>query len=300
MLDNLSTGNLRNIVHNKDNENFQHIEGDIRDGELVKKIMTDVDAVFHEAALVKVTLSVQDPLLANDINVSGALNLLKAASDAGVKRFILASSAAVYGDSPSPRKVEDMQTNPSSPYGVTKLAAEKYLNVFQKVYGLETVSLRYFNVYGPRQNCDLQAQYGGVVNIFLNRLVRNLSPIVYGDGEQTRDFVFVEDIVRANMCALNSKNAIGNAINIGSGTRISVNQIAETLKRLLNKTDIKNTYKGPQAGDIRHTFADISKAVSMLGFTPNYSLAEGLQKLIVWFVNNQTVYMESETNRVVN
>lgn len=289
IIDNLSAGSIDNIVHNQDNKNCTMIQGDIRDGALVNEAMKGVDAVLHEAALVSIPLSIQDPLLANDVNVSGTLNLLKSASDAGVKRFILASSAAVYGKTPTRGIAEDMRTNPTSPYGATKLAGEEHLKVFHEVYGLETVSLRYFNVYGPRQRFDLQAQYGGVIAIFLNRLLRNLPPIIHGDGEQTRDFVYVKDIAEANICALNSKNAVGDVFNIGSGTRISVNSVAETLKKMLNKQNVKNTHTEPRLGDVRHSYADISRAASILGFTPRYPFEDGLRILVDWYVKNQAV-----------
>jgi len=166
--------------------------------------MKDVDVVFHEAALASVVFSVQNPILTNDINVTGTLNLLKASSDQHVKRFIYASSAAVYGDTPSPQKREDMKPNPTSPYGVSKLAAEN-VKIFHKLYSLETVSLRYFNVYGPRQRFDLQCTYGGVITIFTNRLLRDMPPVIFGDGEQTRDFVYIQDVIEANIFTPKSK-----------------------------------------------------------------------------------------------
>ena len=283
VIDNLDTGRLENIARHKDREEFHFVKGDIRDFNLVKETMKDIDVVFHEAALASVTLSVENPILTNDINVTGTLNLLKASSDLHVKRFIYASSAAVYGDTPHPKKREDMTPNPTSPYGASKLAAENYVKLFHKVYGLETVSLRYFNVYGPRQRFDIQSAYGGAITIFTNRLLRNMPPIIYGDGEQTRDFVYIQDVVEANMLALNTKNAAGEVFNIGTGTNVSVNQVANTLKEIINRKNLKNVHADPRPTDIRHGYADINKAKRILGFHPKVPLKEGLTKLVNWY-----------------
>jgi UDP-glucose 4-epimerase len=282
VIDNLDTGHLTNIAHHQSKKSFHFIRGDIRDFVLVKKTIKDVDIVFHEAALASVTLSVKDPILTNEINVTGTLNLLKASSDFGVKRFIYASSAAVYGDTSSPQKKEDMTPNPRSPYGISKLAAENYVKLFYKLYGLKTISLRYFNVYGPRQHFDLECAYGGVITIFTNRLLRNMPPIVFGDGEQTRDFIYVADVVEANMLALKNKNATGEAFNIGTSISVSVNQVAETLKEITGKKNLKNVIAPPRPADGRHGYADISKAQRILGFHPKVSIKEGLTELVDW------------------
>jgi len=287
IIDDLSTGNLENIAQHQDRDKFHFIKGDIRDLTLVKETMKDIDAVFHEAALASVTISVQNPILTNDVNVTGTMNLLKAASDLHVKRFIWASSAAIYGNTPSPKKREDMTPNPTSPYGVSKLAAENYVRLFHKVYGLETVSLRYFNVYGPRQRFDIQSAYGGAITIFTNRLLRNMSPVIYGDGEQTRDFVYIEEVVKANMLALNNKKAAGEAFNIGTGTPVSINQIAETLKEALNREKLKNIYTDPRPTDVRHGYADIGKAKRILGYNPIFSIKEGINELVNWYTKNR-------------
>ena len=283
VIDNLDTGRLENIAHHQGREEFHFVKGDIRHFNLVKETMKDIDAVFHEAALASVTLSVKNPILTNDINVTGTLNLLKASSDLHVKRFIYASSAAIYGDTPSPQKREDMTPNPTSPYGVSKLAAENYVKLFHKVYGLETVSLRYFNVYGPRQRFDIQSAYGGAITIFTNRLLKNMPPIIYGDGEQTRDFVYIQDVVEANMLALNNKNAAGEVFNIGTGTNISVNKVANILQEIMNKKNLEPVHANPRPTEIRHGYADISKAKRILGFHPEVPLKEGLTKLISWY-----------------
>jgi len=286
VLDNLDTGHMANLESHQGKANFHFRKGDIRDFNLVREILKDVDTVFHEAALASVTLSVQNPILSNDINTTGTLNLLKASSDLGVKQFIFASSAAVYGDAITPEKREDMSTNPKSPYGISKLAAENYVKIFLKLYGLKTVTLRYFNVYGPRQRFDLQCAYGGVVTIFTNRLLRNLPPIIFGDGEQTRDFVYIGDVVEANMLALERKNAAGEAFNIGTGLNVSVNQIAETLKDVLNKRELENVHAEPRPAEGRHGYANISKAKRLLGFHPKVSIKDGLFKLVDWYKNS--------------
>lgn len=288
VIDNLDTGRLKNIAHRQDDKKFHFIKGDIRDFILVKEAIKDIDAVFHEAALASVTLSVETPIITNDINVTGTLNLLKASSDLHVKRFIYASSAAVYGDTPYPQKRENMAPNPTSPYGVSKLAAENYVKLFHKLYGLETVSLRYFNVYGPRQRFDIQCAYGGAITIFTNRLLKNMPPIIYGDGEQTRDFVYIQDIIEANILALNNKNAAGEVFNIGTGKNISINQIAAILKDKMNRKNLKNIYADPRPTDIRHGYADISKAKKILGYNSKFSIKEGLTNLVNWYVKKST------------
>jgi nucleoside-diphosphate-sugar epimerase len=287
VIDNLDTGRIENIAKHKNNKNFNFIKGDIRDLELVKKALKGIDAVFHEAALASVTLSVKEPILSNDINVGGTLNLLKASYDLDVKRFIFASSAAIYGDTKSPLKKEEANPKPTSPYGVTKMAAENYVRVFHKAYSLETVSLRYFNVYGPRQNFDINYAYGGAITIFTNRLLKNLSPIIYGDGEQTRDFVNVRDVVEANMLALNSEKSVGEVFNIGSGKGISVNRVAELLKELMNKNNIKTIYLDSRPTDIRHGYADISKAEKELGYSSQVSIQKGLTDLVNWYLEKR-------------
>ncbi len=280
VIDNFDTGRLQNIDQHRGKGEFHLIRDDIRDFNLVKEIMKDVDVVFHEAALSSVTLSVENPILTNDINVTGTLNLLKASSNLHVKRFIYASTAAIYGDTTSPQKRENMPPNPKSPYGVSKLAAENYVKIFHKVYGLETVSLRYFNVYGPRQRFDIQSAYGGAITVFINRLLRNMPPIIYGDGKQTRDFIYIQDVVEANMLALSTKNAAGEVFNIGTGTTVSVNQVANTLKEVINRKNLKNIHADPRPSDIRQSYADITKASKILGFHPKVPLKEGLVELV--------------------
>lgn len=282
VIDNFSTGNQANLNHHK-KENFHLIEGDIRDSNILKETLRDIEVVFHEAAMASVTLSVKDPILVNQINVEGTLNLLKASCDLNLKRFIYASSAAVYGKTNSVKKKEDQNPNPTSPYGVSKLAAENYVQVFHRLYGIETVCLRYFNVYGPRQRVDVHGSYGGVISIFINRILKGMPPIINGDGEQTRDFVYISDVVEANMLAMNSPNGAGKVCNIATGKKISINQVAQTLKRLMNREDLENIHTEPRPTDIKHGYANISKAKGILGYEPQFSIEKGLAELVNWY-----------------
>jgi len=294
VLDNLYTGGLKNIHHHQKKREFHFLKGDIRDLDLIKEAVKDVDVVFHEAALVSPTDSLEKPILTNDVNVTGTLNLLKVSSDLDVKRFVFASSAAVYGDTHSPQKKEDATLNPTSPYGLSKSAAENYVGLFYKVYGLETVSLRYFNVYGRRQRFDINSSYGSVIAIFINRILKNMPLTIHGDGEQTRDFVYIQDIVDANMLALNSKNAVGEIFNVGTGTSVTVNQVAMILKRLLNKNDLKVLHTNSRPHDIRHGYADISKAKKTLNYSPRYSLERGLTEFLSWCTKNRDYFHEEK------
>lgn len=281
VIENFSKGKMENLAPFQGRADIHIVKGDIRDLKLVRRVMNDVDAVFHEAAFVSIVLSIEDPLLVHDVNVTSTLNLLKAAADSNVKRFVFASSAAVYGEPSSPLMVEDMPTAPTSPYGVSKLAAESYTRSFYKTYGLETVVLRYFNVYGPRQSFDIQSGYGGVITLFLQRLAKNMNLTIYGDGEQTRDFVYVEDVVEANILSLHSQNAVGGFFNIGSGCRTSVNELVQVLRDSLKK-DIQVVYADPRPGEVKHGYADIDKAKSTLGYVPRFNFKEGIARLIDW------------------
>jgi nucleoside-diphosphate-sugar epimerase len=284
VVDNLSAGQPENFYHNSGKENFRFVEGDIRDTALVKGLVKDVEAVFHEAALISVVSSVKDPLTTHDVNVTGTLNLLKICVDSGVKRFVFASSASIYGEMETPLMREDMIPRPVSPYAVSKLAAENYAKLFYKIYGLETVCLRYFNVYGPRQK---HSQYSGVIPIFIERALSNEPPIVYGDGKQTRDFVNVQDVVDANLVASNSKNAVGQVFNIGTGKAISINQLAKIIFRLLGKEDLKPVHSDLRPGETKlGSCADISKTKINLGYEPKITLEEGLLRLSEWYKNH--------------
>ncbi len=284
VLDDLSRGVKKNLAQHKNKQKFHFIEGDIRNYDQVKKVVRGVEAVFHEAALVSVTRSVENPLLANDINVTGTVNLLKACVDARIKRFIFASSCAVYGDSATLPSHENLMPLPLSPYAVSKLAAENYVKVFHDVYDLETVILRYFNVYGPRQN---YGPYSGVISIFTNCLFENKPPKIYGDGEQTRDFVNVNDVVEANMLALSKRKVVGEVFNISTGEAISINTLAMSLQRIMGKANLEPVYTETRPGDIRNSCADISKARKKLGYKPTVKLEEGLNELVNWYIKNQ-------------
>jgi len=277
VLDNLSTGDKKNLAKHQNKKSFQFIEGDIRNFDLVKKTVKGVDAVFHEAALVSVTRSVENPLLSNEVNVTGTVNLLKACVDAHVKRFIYASSCAVYGDSETLPNHENLAPKPLSPYAVDKLAAENYAKVFHNVYGLETTSLRYFNVYGPRQK---YGPYSGVISIFINRLLENKPPIIYGDGKQTRDFINIKDVVEANMLALSKREAVGEVFNISTGEATTINKLTETIQKIMGKTSLKPVHAEPRPGDIKHSYGDITKARRKLEYEPKVQLEKGLSELV--------------------
>jgi len=277
VLDNLSTGEKKNLAKHKNKKSFQFIEGNIRNFDLVKKTVKGVDAVIHEAALVSVTRSVENPLLSNEINVTGTVNLLKACVDAHVKRFIYASSCALYGDTETLPNHENLAPKPLSPYAVDKLAAETYAKVFHNVYGLETVSLRYFNVYGPRQK---YGPYSGVISIFINRLLENKPPIIYGDGKQTRDFINVKDVVEANMLALSKRKAVGEVFNISTGEATTINKLTETIQKIMGKTSLKPLHAEPRPGDIKHSYGDITKARKNLEYEPKVQLEKGLSELV--------------------
>jgi len=280
VLDNLSNGSLENIAHHMGRRDFHFVRGDIRNRQLVKRLVKDVDVIFHEAAFVSVPRSVEEPALANEVNVAGTLNLLEACLNSDVERFIYASSSAVYGESEVLPKHEGLTPQPISPYAVSKLAAEHYVRVFYEVYGLKTVSLRYFNVYGPRQR---YGPYSGVITIFINRLLRGEPPIIFGDGEQTRDFTNIRDVVEANMLALKSPGAVGEVFNVATGVATTINQLARMLQEITGRQELKPIHTKPRPGDIKHSYADIGKARKILGYQPQVPLRDGLAELVEWF-----------------
>jgi UDP-glucose 4-epimerase len=278
-VDDLSTGRIENIqTLGKFNQNIKFVNGSVTDLDLLRGIFKDVDYVFHQAAIPSVPRSVKDPIASNNANVNGTLNVLVAAKDCGVKKVIYASSSSVYGDTPKLPKREDMMPNPLSPYAVTKLMGEYYCEVFNEVYGLKTVSLRYFNVYGPRQ--DPYSDYAAVIPRFINRVLENKPPVIYGDGEQTRDFTFVKDVVKANVLA--AKSDANGVYNIAYGNRISINELANVIMKLIGR-NLTLIYDAPREGDVKHSLGDISKAKKNLGYEPRYSLEKGLQGTIEWF-----------------
>jgi UDP-glucose 4-epimerase len=260
--------------------NLTCIDGDITDGVAVREAIQGADYILHQAALPSVQRSVEDPLTSNRVNVEGTLNILAAARESGVKRVVYASSSSVYGDSPHLPKIESMATNPLSPYAVSKLAAEDYCRSFTRVYGLETVSLRYFNVFGPRQ--DPGSVYAAVIPRFIEALLDSRPPMVYGDGTQSRDFTFVENVVQANLLALNASDVAGEAFNIACGESVDLQKVVQLLSEFLN-CNVQPEYRAPRAGDVKHSLADISKAKRMLGYYPSVPFREGLKQTFEYF-----------------
>ena len=284
VLDNFATGNRRNLAAVVQRvpmqENLTCIDGDITDGAAVREAVRGVEYILHQAALPSVQRSVEDPLTSNRVNVEGTLNILAAAREAGVKRVIYASSSSVYGDSPQLPKVESMATNPLSPYAVSKLAAEDYCRSFTRVYGLETVSLRYFNVFGPRQ--DPGSVYAAVIPRFIEALLDSRPPMIYGDGTQSRDFTFIENVVQANLLALDASGVAGEAFNIACGESVDLQSVVQLLGEFSN-CNVQPEYQAPRTGDVKHSLADISKAKRMLGYHPSVSFREGLKQTFEYF-----------------
>ena len=278
IIDNLATGRLENIEHLLDHPRVTFIEGSVTDLDLLMETFPGADGIFHQAAIPSVPRSVKDPIASNEANITGTLNVLVAAKDRGVSSVVAASSSSVYGDTPVLPKHEGMLPNPLSPYAVTKFAGECYGKVFSDLYGIRTVFLRYFNVYGPRQ--DPKSEYAAVIPKFITRLLAGRPPIIYGDGEQTRDFTFVADVVQANIRAMES-DARG-VFNIAGGRRISLNQLASVLMDLTG-TRCDPIYEAPRAGDIRDSLADITRAREAFGYDPQYPVEEGLRQAVAWF-----------------
>jgi UDP-glucose 4-epimerase len=276
ILDNLSSGYLRNIDHLKGRVEF--LQGDIRSRGDLARAAEGVDYIFHEAALVSVFDSVERPADNNDINITGTLNVLLAAKDRGVRRVVMASSAAVYGNDPELPKRETMRPQPESPYAIGKITGEHYLRVFSSLYGVEAVSLRYFNVFGPRQ--DPKSFYSGVISKFADDVTAGRQPTVFGDGLQSRDFVFVKDVVRANLLAMHAGNAgKGEAFNIGTAHSSTLLDLIGILGDLAGRP-VAPTFRPARAGDIRHSLADISSARKDLGYEPAFDLKSGLRELL--------------------
>lgn len=271
VLDNFSGGKLANLAHIIDE--IELLDGDIRDLEIVRRAVSDVEVVFHEAAEPSVPRSIADPATTMAVNVTGTLNLLMAARDAGCRRLVLASTCAVYGDSPVSPKAESLLPSPLSPYAISKLTGEHLCSVFTHVHGFETVALRYFNVFGPRQ--DPASAYAAVVPRFLAALEAGEAPTIYGDGEQSRDFVFVEDVVNANLLAARTAGAVGKVFNVASGRSVTVNQVLDALMMLTGRY-VRPVHEPARAGDIRHSLADVSEARTGLGFIAKTSFDEGL------------------------
>jgi UDP-glucose 4-epimerase len=275
ILDNFASGQRSNMLSLADD--VELIEGDIQSYERAHNAVTGCEVVFHQAALPSVPRSVQDPLTSNATNITGTLNVLLAARDAGVRRVIFASSSSIYGSSPEMPKREDVLPLPISPYAAAKLACEGYCRSFGDVYGLETVALRYFNVFGPRQ--DPRSEYAAAVPKFINELMAGERPTVFGDGKQSRDFAYVENIVDANVLAMSAQGVAGQVFNVACGESITINQLLAELRDLLD-SDIEAEYVAPRPGDVRHSLADISLARVALGYEPSVNLREGLRRTI--------------------
>lgn len=283
VLDNLMTGHRHNLARLADKIEF--IEGDIRNYEATRAAMEGIQIVFHEAAIPSVPRSVSEPQLNHDANVNGTFNVLMAARDAGVKRVVYAASSSAYGDTEVLPKHEAMLPSPLSPYAAAKLFGEYYCQVFTRVYGLETVALRYFNVFGPRQ--DPTSPYSGVISKFVTTLLKGETPLIFGDGEQSRDFTYVANVVDANLRAAEAPEASGHVMNLGIGQRITLNHLLAELQKILG-TDLPPRYEETRAGDVRHSLADITRAANLLGYRPLVELAEGLAYTVSWYKENQS------------
>jgi len=275
VFDNLSSGKLANLKGF--DGGIEVIQGDVRDPEALRQAMQGVDQVFHEAALVSVAVSVEQPEENDAINIRGTLNVLQAARAAGVKRLVFATSAAVYGNNPDLPKRETMLPEPESPYALAKLAGEYYLRLYSRLYGVETVALRYFNVFGPRQ--DGKSMYSGVISRFMDDIRQGRAPTIFGDGGQTRDFVFVKDIVQANLLAMRTPGVSGEVFNVATGKQVSLLQLWDRLKHITGSS-LEPRFLDPRSGDIRHSLADIDQIRKRLGYQPKFSLDEGLRALL--------------------
>lgn len=290
-LDNFSTGHPENILHLVPNPDFELVVGDIRNFDDCVKAVSGVDYVLHEAALGSVPRSIKDPITTNAVNIGGFLNMLVAARDAGVRRFIYAASSSTYGDSKSLPKVEDVIGRPLSPYAVTKYVDELYADVFARTYGMECIGLRYFNVFGRRQ--DPNGAYAAVIPLFVKKFIAHESPVINGTGDYSRDFTYVENVIEMNRLALESTNpdAVNQVYNTACGERTDLNTLASSLRSLLSKYDPEiasiEILHGPERlGDIPHSLASIDKAHSLLGYKPLYMFEQGLEKAVDWYWEN--------------
>ncbi len=281
VLDNFATGRRENITSFLDK--IELFEGDIRSYHIVRDAVDSVDFILHQGALPSVPRSIKDPITSNEVNVAGTLNILNAAVDANVKRVVFASSSSIYGDSERLPKQEDMTPNPLSPYAVSKLAGEKYCQVFARIYHLHTVALRYFNVFGPRQ--DPNSQYSAVIPKFIKAILNDRQPTIFGDGLQSRDFTFVENVVNANILATEADFPPGMAFNCACHERIDLNHLVDEINGVLDQ-NIAPLYSDPRPGDVKHSFADIKRIKQHLGYEPDILFSKGIQKTIEWYRNS--------------
>jgi UDP-N-acetylglucosamine 4-epimerase len=293
ILDNFATGKIENLLPllEKYPEALTLQVGDIRNLDDCKKATEGIDYVFHEAALGSVPRSIKDPITSNDVNVTGFLNMLVASRDAAVKRFIYAASSSTYGDSKSLPKVEDVIGKPLSPYAITKYVNELYADVFSKTYGIETIGLRYFNVFGRRQ--DPNGAYAAVIPLFVKKLMAHESPVINGDGEYSRDFTYIDNVIQMNLLAMETTNpeAVNTVYNTAYGERTTLNQLVQYLKEYLSEydsaiADVEVKHGPNRAGDIPHSLANIDKAKNLLGYDPQYSMEQGLKEAVKWYWEN--------------
>jgi UDP-glucose 4-epimerase len=279
VIDDLSTGYEENLAEVGGRVEFER--AGLLDAEALRRALEGVEVVFHEAAIPSVPRSVENPAETHRACTEATFRLLLAAREAGVRRLVYAASSSAYGDQPTLPKTEEMPPQPLSPYAAAKLAGEYYCQAWTRVYGFETVSLRYFNVFGPRQ--DPGSQYSGVISRFIDALMTGARPVIYGDGGQSRDFTYVSNVVDANLRAAETTRGIGEVINVANGERTTLNQLLDTLKRVTGKTDVEAEYRDVRVGDVRHSLADITRARELLGYEPRVGLEEGLRKTIDWW-----------------
>ena len=279
VIDDLSTGYLENLE--EIDGDIELVRGNLNDEAVLRRALEGVELVFHEAAIPSVPRSIENPRETHDACVEATFRLLLAAREAKVRRVIYAASSSAYGDQPTLPKVETMAPDPLSPYAVAKLVGEYYCQVFTRAYGLETVALRYFNIFGPRQ--DPGSQYSGVISRFISTLAAGQTPVIFGDGEQSRDFTYVSNAVEANLLAAESPRAVGQIINVANGRQTTLNQLLASIKKLTGRDDTETEYRPVRAGDVRHSLADITRARELLGYEPRVSLEEGLKLTLNWW-----------------
>ncbi|HKY22670.1 MAG TPA: SDR family oxidoreductase [Vicinamibacterales bacterium] len=277
IVDSLITGKRKNLAHLS---NVEFLEGDLADLAVAKSAVQGVEYVLHQAAIPSVPRSVEDPITSNRANIDATLNVLVAARDAGVKRVVYAGSSSAYGNTPTLPKREDMPANPLSPYALQKLVGEQYMQLFTSLYGLETVTIRYFNVFGPRQ--DPSSPYSGVISVFARALLENTPPTIYGDGEQTRDFTYIANVVDGVLRAVKAPGASGEVVNVATGSRISLNRLFEVMRGVA-KSQLTVNYGPARHGDVKDSLADITKARTLLGYEPTVSFEDGLRQTVEWY-----------------
>jgi len=286
VLDDFSTGKRENLIFNKAYPSLEIIKGDIRDLGTCQKAIKGTEYVFHQAALPSVQRSIEDPETSNAVNAGGTLNILLAAREEGVKRVIYASSSSIYGDTPTLPKDEEMPSHPLSPYALQKYVGEQYCRLFYQLYGLETISLRYFNIFGPKQ--DPNSLYSAVIPKFIDALVRDRPPVIFGDGEQSRDFTYIENVVQANILAMSAAHLHGEAINVACGEKTSLNQLLNVLKKILGSNQ-SPIYEEPRKGDVRHSLADVRRAKEIINYEPKVGIEFGLKETVEFFQKQQKI-----------